>query len=124
MEIIISGRHFDISPELKSHVESRVARLADEYGKLTTARVVLELERSWQVAEVHITGKHTDLESKAQTRDMYQSVDEAVDKVEKQLRKQLEKIQQHREEQIMAESLKDEMPQLQVDESDLDEELV
>ena len=116
MEIIISGRHFDITDERKVHTEAQVARLADEYSKLTIARVVMEMERSWQVAEIHLTGKNMDIEAKAQTRDMYQSVDEAVDKAEKQLRKQLEKIQQHREEQIMAETLKNEMPQLQLEE--------
>jgi putative sigma-54 modulation protein len=116
MEIIISGRHFDITDELKAHTETQVARLAEEYSKLTIARVVLEMERSWQLAEIHLTGKNMDIEAKAKTRDMYQAVDEAVEKAEKQLRKQLEKIQQHREEQIMAENLKFEMPQLQPEE--------
>ena len=70
MEVILSARHFDVSEELKEYVGMKVGRLGEEYGKLTTARVVLSLERNWQVAEGHVNGKHLDLEARASTNDM------------------------------------------------------
>lgn len=97
MEIILSARHFDVSDELKEYVGDKVGRLGEEYSKLTTARVVLSLERNWQVAEAHVNGKHLDLEAKASTNDMYASVDEMFDKLEKQLRRHLERLQEHRD---------------------------
>ncbi len=96
MEVIISARHFEVSEELRGYIEEKMARLGEEYGKLTTVRVVLSLERNWQVAEGHVAGKHLDLEATASTDDMYASVDELFGKLEKQLRKYLEKMQDHR----------------------------
>ncbi|MBT3292255.1 MAG: hypothetical protein HN380_33330, partial [Victivallales bacterium] len=54
MEVIISGRHLDIDDALREYIQEKLARLEDEYPKLTTARVVLEFERSWRVVEAHI----------------------------------------------------------------------
>lgn len=96
MEIITSARHFDVSDELREYVEHKVNKLGEEYGKLTTARIVLSMERNWQVAEGHVTGKHLTVEGRASTSDMYASVDEMFDKLERQVRKHLEKMQEHR----------------------------
>ena len=96
MEIIISGRHFEVDSGLKAYTEDRMQKLAEEYGKLTTARVVFHMERSWHVAEAHVNGKHLNLDARVQSRDMTVSVDGVFDKLEKQLRRHLEKMQMHR----------------------------
>jgi len=96
MEIIISGRHLEIDDLIREHTERKVSRLAEDYPKLTTARVVLDVERNWRLAEIIVTGKNINLEAKAKSSDMFVSVDEAVEKLEKQLRRYLEKIHDHR----------------------------
>jgi len=96
MEVIISGRHLDIDDTLREYIQEKLARLGDEYPKLTTARVVLEFERSWRVVEAHVHGKHLNLDATAKTRDFVASVDGVFDKLERQLRKHLERIQEHR----------------------------
>lgn len=101
MEVIISGRHFEVDDGLKAFTEERVQRLADEYGKLNKVRIVLHQERSWQVAEAHLSGKHLNLDAHVQSRDMAVSVDGVVDKLETQLRRHLEKIQKHRIQRVM-----------------------
>ncbi len=117
MEIILSGRHMELTEELRTYAEDKFAILAEEYHKLTMLRLVFEMERSWHLAEVHLTGKHIDFEAKAKTRDMYTSIDEVFDKLHKQLRKHLEKIHTYRESQQLAEHVKDEMPALALGES-------
>ena len=96
MEIIVSGRHFEVSDDLKKYAEDRLRKLGEEYPKVTTARLVFHMERSWHIAEAHVTGKHIELEAKAQTQDMYTSTDEAFAKIEKQLRKHLERMHEHK----------------------------
>lgn len=96
MELIISGRHLDIDDSLREHIQEKIARLGDEHPKLTTARVVLEFERSWRVVEAHIHGKHLSLDATAKTREFVASVDSVFDKLERQLRKHLERIHEHR----------------------------
>ena len=96
MEVIISARHFELGDELRRYAETKVAELEVEHIKLTTARVVMEVQRNWHQAEVHLNGKHLDLVATSRTDDMYVSLDGAVDKLEKQLRRHLEKLQDHR----------------------------
>lgn len=105
MEVIVSARHFDLDESIKSYVFDKMSKLGEEYAKLTTARVVLSLERNWQVAEGHVTGKHLDMEAQASTTDMYASVDEMFDKLERQLRRHLEKMQGHRKRASIGEIL-------------------
>ncbi|MDX9982326.1 MAG: ribosome-associated translation inhibitor RaiA [Lentisphaeria bacterium] len=96
MEVIVSARHFELGDELRTYAEAKVTELAQEHPKLTTARVVLELQRNWQMAEIHLNGKHLDLIASAKTDDMYASIDATAEKLERQLRKHLDKIQEHR----------------------------
>jgi putative sigma-54 modulation protein len=96
MEVIVSGRHFEVSEELRAYAEEKIGKLAREYAKLTSARVVMETERNWQIVEAHVNGKHLSLNAKASTEAMEVSVDAVFEKLERQLRKYLEKVQDHR----------------------------
>jgi putative sigma-54 modulation protein len=122
MEIIISGRHLGVTEEMKAHAERRLQTVAAEYPKLTTARVVMEMERNWHIVEVHLNGKHLDLEAKAKTTDMYASIDEAAEKIEKQLRKYLDRVHDHRGRNGQAEE--EQAAEGPDDELDADEEKV
>ena len=95
MEIIVSGRHVDVDLVLKEYVEKKLGKLEQEYPKLTMARLVLEVERSWYIAEGHASGKNVTLDAKARTRDPRTAIDQVADKLERQLRKYLERIQSH-----------------------------
>lgn len=96
MEIIISGRHFDVTEELRAHAQKHLQRLASEFPKLTSVRLVMAMERSWHIAEVHVYAKRAEFDAKARTQDMYVSVDSVAEKLEKQLRRHLDRVQHHR----------------------------
>ncbi|MDT8390223.1 MAG: ribosome-associated translation inhibitor RaiA [Lentisphaeria bacterium] len=108
MEVIVSARHFDVDESIKEYVTEKMSKLSEEYAKLTTARVVLSLERNWQVAEGHVTGKQLDMEARASTTDMYSSIDEISDKLERQLRRHLGKMREHRHQVSLSEALVEE----------------
>ena len=57
MEIIVSGRHLEVTEEPHAYVEDKAGKLVEEDPKLTSIRVVLWIERQWQNAEVNIHGK-------------------------------------------------------------------
>jgi len=96
MEIIISGRHLPVSAELKSYAEEKLQKMASMFPKLTSARVVLGHEKAWQLVEITLNGKNLNLIATSRTEDMYVSVDDAADKLHKQLQKFVEKIHDHR----------------------------
>ncbi len=123
MDIISSGRNLDVTPELRRHIEDRLRKLADEYPKLTTVRVVMAIERNWHVVEAHMNGKHLTLKARARTTDMYTSIDTVADKLEIQLRRHVERLREHRAKRTAAAS---EAGAAQTDraENDLEEEEV
>jgi len=95
MELIISGRHLEISDEIKQYVQERIDHIIKGQYKLTTTRVVMEVQRNWNLVEVHISGKNLDLLAHAKTSDMHSSIDSACDKMATQLRRHYDRVQDH-----------------------------
>lgn len=98
MTITIAGRHFDVTPGLKSHIDAKFDRLRDHFEDDIIADVVLSVEKHRHIAEVtmHVNGLH--VHGREITGDMYSSVDDVIHKIEKQLRKYKNRISsaQHR----------------------------
>ena len=97
MQIIISGRHFSVSEALKTDINERLTTILSNIRlKISKVRVVLDVEHINRcTAEVIVSLKHSLIEADVTTRDMYESIDAVMDKVEIQVRKYLDKKQQH-----------------------------
>lgn len=96
MEIIVSGRQVDVDSTLRAYVEEKLRQLTTDYGKLTSARVVMSEERGRHVVEGHLYGKHIDLNATGRSHVVHEAIDEAFDRLQRQLRKRLERIHDHR----------------------------
>jgi putative sigma-54 modulation protein len=96
MEIIVSGRQFEVEATLRAYVEEKVEKLATEYNKLTTARLVLSEERGRHIVEGHISGKHITLNATGRSHVVAEAIDEVFDKLERQLRKHVDRLHEHR----------------------------
>lgn len=92
MELIISGKHFEIDDELRQIAETSAARLEESYAKLSSLRLVLSKERNWQIADVILNGKNISLVAKAKSNDIRVSITSVFEKLDKQLRRYMEKI--------------------------------
>ena len=95
MEKIIAGRHFKVEPEIKEFIIDQLTEIEQEYDKLTSARVVLDKQRERYHAEVIIHGKNLEIEAEAKATDLRACVDQALEKADRQLRKHLDRIQNH-----------------------------
>lgn len=96
MKLRITGRHMDITPALRSYVETRFGRL-DRYGlKVGSLQVVLGVEKLQHKAEVTgaVSGKR--VQAKTSTPEMYATIDALVDRVDAQFRKWKERLVQHK----------------------------
>ena len=96
MEIIVSSRDENIKTGIKLHAEERAQEISTMYEKLTTCRVVLNKEKHEDTAEFILHGKNIDIEAKATGRSVYEAIDLAAGKLEKQLTKFLSKLHEHR----------------------------
>ena len=98
MNINITCRHMDVTESLRDHATARVQESLSEFPRVEDVHVILDVQRKiHHVAEVIVRAKnHVHAEGKEETTDMYASIDGAVDKVHRQLRKKRDKIQDHK----------------------------
>ncbi|MCD6499314.1 MAG: ribosome-associated translation inhibitor RaiA [Deltaproteobacteria bacterium] len=97
MQFSVTFRQMETSDKLKDHAFDRVKRLKKYFPDPITANVVLGVERYRQKADVNIM-LHNGLMLKGQdvSEDMYQSIDKAMDKIERQIRKYKDRIRRHK----------------------------
>ncbi|MCM8766219.1 MAG: ribosome-associated translation inhibitor RaiA [Candidatus Omnitrophica bacterium] len=96
MQISITGRHIEVSPDLKSYVEKQIEKLNKFDNHIIRAHVILEVEKFRYGAEIVLTLKKQVLKVKEITSNIYGSVERAVKRLEKNLHRFEEKVKLHR----------------------------
>lgn len=91
MQITVKGKNFDVTEALKTYASDRVGKVArhfDHSATIISADVTMTTERNWHIVEVTVHGNGFDMRGEERTKDMYNSVDRVIDKLERQLKKQ------------------------------------
>jgi putative sigma-54 modulation protein len=93
MKIELTGRHIEITPAIREHVEKQLGKLKQFFdGKITAkAHVVLTVEKKRQKAEIVFNWRDHVLKAATSDSDLYQAVNQAVEKLDKQAQKLKEK---------------------------------
>jgi len=96
MQISISAHHLEVTEPLKDYVNTKLERLTNHFHRITSAHVILSVDKLIQKAEatLHVSGK--DLFADATSEDLYAAIDLLADKLDRQLIKHKEKIRSHR----------------------------
>lgn len=93
MNIDITGRHIEVTPAIRTHVEEQMAKLDSIWnGKPAQAHVIIEVERGMHRSEIVINWWNETLTADSVVDDMYQSIGQTVDKIEKQARRLKDKV--------------------------------
>ncbi len=88
MELIISGRHVDVTDAMREHARSRAEKLGRVSNHLMHMTVTLGIEGERHTAEIIAkTRGKGEVVAKSVSHDMYTSIDQVISKVEKQLQK-------------------------------------
>jgi putative sigma-54 modulation protein len=95
MQVHITGRHVEISDGIREHIYDKVERTLIDCPHVEDVRIVLELQKLLHSVEVLVQGKNIHVEGKASSENMYTSIDEALEKAERQLRKLSQKVKDH-----------------------------
>lgn len=96
MNVVITGRHFDITEGMKAHVNDKIAKLNKFHQNILEAHVILSIEKFRHAAEITVVGKNMRFTATETTSDMYASIDKAIDVLDKQIRKLHDKVKEHR----------------------------
>ncbi|HYM31249.1 MAG TPA: ribosome-associated translation inhibitor RaiA [Candidatus Cybelea sp.] len=97
MKVQVSGKHIDIGDALRGHVEDRiVAVVAKYFDKAVDAATVFSREAHLYRADcsVHV-GSGISAQSHGTADEIYASLDVALERLEKQLRRHKRKLRNH-----------------------------
>jgi putative sigma-54 modulation protein len=96
MQLSISGHHLDITDAIKQHSEEKLVKIKHHFDHVININMILGIEKDVQIAEatIHVSG--ADLFAKAESDNMYTSIDQMVNKLDAQIRKHKEKLNDHR----------------------------
>lgn len=95
MQINLTGNHVELTDPLRNYVNSKLERLERHFDIVQNIHVVLSVEKLRHKAEatLHISGGNLFADSVEE--DMYAAIDALVDKLDRQVKKQKEKLTDH-----------------------------
>lgn len=91
MNIKITGKNIEVTGAMREYIEKRLERLEKFASEHTDINVVCSVEREEQIAEIQVSTGSEFIRVEERNADFYASVDLALDKAERQLRKEKEK---------------------------------
>jgi putative sigma-54 modulation protein len=94
MDFEYTGRHIDVTPALRAHVEEHFGKVEHLFGNASTARahVIIDVVKNRHIAEILLHWREHTLTAKDTNADMYQALTRCIDKIEKQAVKLKKKI--------------------------------
>jgi putative sigma-54 modulation protein len=96
MQTSLTFKNLEPSDHLKSYVTEKLNRFDKYLDNPAEANVVLSVEKFRHIAEINIIGDRLNINGKEETNDMYPAIDMVLDKLEKQIKKNKEKIRERR----------------------------
>lgn len=92
MNISVSFRHMEATDALKDHTTKRLTKLEKYLDQPYTISAVLSVEKFHHNIDVTVTSKGNTFQTKESSEDMYATIDQASEKLARQLRDHKEKI--------------------------------
>ena len=98
MNLTISGHHLEVTPALRSYVTTKLDRITRHFDQVVDVKVLLTVEKQKekekrQRAECNIHVKGNDLFAESSHSDLYAAVDELVDKMDRQVVRHKDRLQ-------------------------------
>ena len=94
MQINISTRHGHISDATHDKLTEKLEKLSRFFDRISSIKLTIDLEhRENPVVDLDVTAKQKKFVAKSQAGELIISIDQAVDRMEQQLRKYKEKVQ-------------------------------
>ena len=95
MTLNVSFKHMDSSDALRAYAQEKSERLSKYFRGRITVSWNFTIEKQLRVAHCHLLGKSVDYFAHSSTEDFYASIDDTVEKIERQLRKHKEIVKDH-----------------------------
>ena len=86
--VTVTGRHMALTAAINDYAEKKIEGLHLNYPRIIEAHVILEVDKYRHRAEVVLVcANHITIEASEESSDLYVSMDQATDKIARQMRK-------------------------------------
>ena len=92
MKISVTFRNAEGEPWQKEYVEERLNKLKKYIDNPVDARVILSVEKFRNTAEINLMANGLNVNGREEDKDMHLAIDNAIEKIERQLKKRKEKV--------------------------------
>jgi len=96
MKISVTFRNTEGEEWFKNYVEEKLGKLKKYIDHPVEVRVVLSVEKFRNVAEINLMDNGMNVNTREEAKEMALAIDEAVEKIERQLKKHREKMRVHK----------------------------
>ncbi|MBA4374199.1 MAG: ribosomal subunit interface protein [Thermodesulfovibrio sp.] len=97
MNIIVNGRHLEVTPALRSYAEEKISRFDRYLHDISEAVVTLSIEKKYRhKADVLLKVNGVLIQAESVTDEIYSAIDEVTEKLDRQVKKYKEKMVSHR----------------------------
>lgn len=104
MQITITARHFNLTNAIRDHVENSASKLTKYFDHILNVHFILSIENNRNKVEMVLHIPKNNLKSEAIDTDMYIAIDDAVDKMEQQIKKIKDKWSDHKRRSLKEQS--------------------
>lgn len=96
MQINITGHHVDITPALRNYVQEKLQKIERHFSNITNVYVTLTVDKKFQQkAEAKVNLARGEVYAESESENMYAAIDLLVDKLDRQVVKHKEKMNNH-----------------------------
>lgn len=106
MKITITGRHIEITDAIREHLDRKLEKSFHELEDAVDVHVALAVEKYRHFAEITVKSKGFTVHATEETDDLYNAIDNALAKMEKQIKKHKDRANDLRIKKNMTEKQK------------------
>ena len=99
MQITFTGRHIQVTDDIRSFVEKRANKLEGIFNFLDELQVVIEQEKTRYCSEMTLSARKATFHARIETHDVFESLDTALNRIESQVRRHKERMKDRRHRQ-------------------------
>lgn len=100
MKISVTFRNGEGENWQKVYAEEKIQKLNKYLDAPSEAHIVVSMEKFRNYAEINLSSNGWNINAKEEAKDMHLAIDRCIEKIEKQLKKQREKVREHKPKSI------------------------
>ena len=94
-EIHVTGRDVLVTDAMKNYAVEKIRKIERLSDRIIDVKVTMDIQKLEHRVDIVLKVDHVKIKSQASSTDMYNSIDRAVEKIERQLRRYKKKIRDH-----------------------------